>query len=268
MKQIYIILVCLIATNTLVAQELTAEDFRTRIDRILEDAATGFQTGLGNFKSNSFMGRCYECNTAIANFKNCEIYFKKETYYKYSGEIDPDMFFLAENFNANEKGAQIARENIEMIFDDIATARSLIKKVMKTKKQDRDKWREVEYIDSKTRRRILYFRTFATGNVFIHIYSDLKPTDLPKYNGCLILYNVQSNRLVSAIALYVYGEGYESDGKLYSNALSKMNETSRSYYGQYEYLPGARVRDVEAKLDALGVTYTSESINPEGYGLP
>jgi len=262
------ILFCLLVANILSAQTLTPEKFRTKIDFLVKDASTGFQTTLGDYKNSSFMGRNYQCNTAIANFKTCDIFYKKETYYKYAGETEPEMFYFTENFQATEENGKVVKANVESVFDDIAASKGLVKKVIKHKKKVREKLTEVEYLDSKTKRRVLFFQDyFVNGTIFVQIHSDLRPTDLLKYNGCLILYNVQSNRLVSAIALYVYGEGFESDAKLYNKALSKYTATTQSYYKQYEYLPSARERDVEAKLDALGITYTLESIDTEGYLL-
>ena len=262
------ILFCLFVANVLSAQTLTPEKFRTKIDFLLKDASTGFQTTLGDFKDSSFMGRNYQCNTAIANFKTCDIFYKKETYYKYAGETEPEMFYFTENFQATEENGKVVKANVELVFDDIATSMGLVKNVIKHKKKVREKLKEVEYLDKRTKRRVLFFQDyFVNGTIFVQIHSDLRPTDLPKYNGCLILYNIQSQRLVSAIALYVYGDGFESEAKLYNNALSKMTGSGASYYGSYEYIPSATARTVEAKLDALGITYSSESINPEGYGL-
>ncbi len=268
MKNCIAIILCLFFANKLTAQNLTAEKFQTKVDFLVKDAETGFQATISDFKETNFMGREYNCNTAIANFKSCNIYYKKETYHKYSGDTEPENFHFTENFNASVADTKIVKANVEAVFDQIATAKGLIKNVIRHKKKIREKLTEVEYLDSKTKRRVLFFQDhFENGTVFIEIHSDLKPSDLPKYIGCLILYNLQNNNIASALALYVYGDGFESESKLYQNALSKMTGSGASYYGSYEYLPSATVRTVEAKLDGLGVTYYSEAINPEGYGL-
>ncbi len=268
MKNCIAIILCLFLANKLTAQNLTAEKFRTKIDLLVKDAETGFQTTIGDFKESNFMGREYNCNAAIANFKSANIYYKKETYLKYSGVTEPERFHFTENFDSSVADIKIVKENVEAVFDQIAASKGLVKNVIRHKKKIREQLTEVEYLDGKTFRRVLFFQNHtANGTVFIEIHSDLKPSDLPKYIGCIILYSIQNRNIVSALALYVYGDGFESESKLYQNALSKMTGSSASYYGSYEYLPSATVRTVEAKLDALGVTYYSEAINPEGYGL-
>ncbi|MGQ2982516.1 hypothetical protein [Flavobacterium sp.] len=253
---------------TLCAQEeINEASFRRNIDFLMKDAATGFQVSRGEYKSRDFMGTRYDCLYRLFEMGVSEIVYNPEQYYKHARETMPEVYYFAQGFETDKPEGAILAINGERTFDEIAAAQGLKKVAKKYKKKDRDNYRNIEYLD-KNGRRVLYFYSSIKNRIaMIEVHSDLRPADLPKYVGCLVLYNVQGQSLVSAIALYVYGDGFESEAKLYSNALSKMTGSGASYYKQYEFFPGGRVRDVEAKLDQLGITYTSERINPDGYGI-
>lgn len=268
LPQISLALIFLFLTNNTWAQTLTPEKFREKIGFFVKDATTGFQSTIGEYIEITRIGRRYTCNNAVANSKEASIYYSPENYRKYAGETDPETFRFVEDFKTDTEDGKIVKENVELVFDQLAESMDLYKDPYKYKKKIRHLWREVAYRDRKTLQIVLFFlENVEASSISLSIYSDLRPTDLPKYNGCMVLYNIQSGNIVSAIALYVYGDGFESESKMYSNSLAKMSATSASYYGSYDYMPGASERKVEAKLDALGITYATESIDNEGYKL-
>lgn len=258
----------LLATILTAQEEVNEASFRTNVDFLVRDAAAGFQVSRGDYIDRSFMGMRYDCLYRLFESGKSQITYSPEQYYKHTRVTMPEVYYFHQGFEYSKPEGVVIAENGERIFDEIATAKGWKKVVEKRKKKDRDKVRGIEYLDKEGRRALYFYNSMVNKFASIEVHSDLRPADLPKYVGCLVLYQFQGQSPVSAIALYVYGDGFENDSKLYHNALSKMSERGRSYYKQYEYFPGARVRDVEAKLDQLGITYTSERINPEGYGIP
>ncbi len=262
------VLFFLLFAVTLTAQEeINEASFRRNIDFLMKDAATGFRVSRGEYKSRDFMGTRYDCLYRLFEMGKSEIVYNPEQYYKHTRETMPEVYYFAQGFETDKTEGAVLAMNGERVFDEIAAAQGLKKVAKKYKKKDRDNFRNIEYLDKNGRRVLYFYSSIKNRLAMIEVHSDLRPADLPKYVGCLVLYNVQGQSLVHAIALYVYGEGFESAEKLYSNALSKMTGSGVSNYSRYEFFPGGRVREVEAKLDQLGITYSSERIDPEGYGI-
>ena len=260
---------CLIFISTLSAQTpINDKEFQKDIEFLIKDATTGFENSKGQYIDNTVLGRRYSAAYKIFGTGKAGVTYNEERYDKYSNKTEPQTYYFSQNFDTAQPDGVFVKANAERIFDELALTLGLKKQVEKRKKADRERIRSVEYLN-KNGDRILYLYEFIPDNsITLQVNSNLKPSDLPNYLGCLILYNMQSEKIVGASALYVYGKEIESEPRLYSNVVSKIRQSYALNYSKFTYYPKAKARDIEARLDPLNVNYSIGNINPEGYAIP
>lgn len=264
---IQILFLSFIFANNIVAQTPIDEaTFKKDIAFLIDDAATGFQKSKGKLINNDYSYN-YVNNYNIFGEGKGGLFYDKERYNKFDGTTQSETYYLFQKFDADKPDGAFVKANVERIFDELALTLGLKKKVEKYKKKDRDRIHSVEYLDKKGHS-VLSFRDYYTDkSITLYIYSKLRPADLPNYLGCLVLYNMQSEKIVGAAVMYVYGKEIGSEAQLYSNVVSKIRQSYTLNYSKFAYYPNAKARDIEARLDPLKVTYSIENINPEGYTI-
>lgn len=266
--QIIAVFIMLLFSNVNDAQNLDEQKFRDGVHTLFQDAATGFKAGTGEFLKRVGIEWLYDAKINPLEAKNKALSYHKEIYSKYSGKTDPAEFAFSQNFDLTAENGQFLKANAERILDEMAVVMNLSKNVLKQRKSDKDKVKRIEYLDKKSKRRMIFIKSDVDDNSFsINFYSDLKPGDLPNYHGCLLLYKTMSKKIVGATTMYIYGDGFESGEKTYANVMKFYNAAARDMYGVYQYLPNATERVVEEKLDMLGVTYDYLEIKPDGSNL-
>lgn len=252
-------------TCTLSAQNTLEQQFKEELNNLIRDAVTGFRTATGPYKETNYNHRFYKSNTLLLNSGRAGLEYAPEEYFKYANVTDPqDFWFWQELAAATPEGAYVF-DNAELTFDSLAAAAGLKKKIEKRSGKTKKDYKDIVYYARKQKVLELHFN-LPNKTVTIMVHSAQKPLDAPNYLGCLILYQLDGQYAVSAIALYVYGEKVDDEQQLYRNAISTMT-SGGSRYTSYEWYAGAKRKDVDNKLSALVGTYQQERINTEGYGI-
>jgi hypothetical protein len=263
-----IVMFAFLVSNFIFAQEINEATLRNDLNIIIKDATTGFQKSKAGFVSKDWDGKNYNSYTSIFNLDGSSIVYSPKKYMKYSDDLPEAFYFFQRCDDTTPKGAFI-NQNIEMIFNELAISMKL--KVVNEKQQGQYKKtiKSVLYLDKNKRKVFQIYKSSESKTTSVYIYSDLRPSNLPKYLGCLVLYNIQGEKVVSISTNYVYGESLESSENLYAVMKSKISN-QYTHYDKYEWLSNQDERKVETHLASFGilVTHNSRDITPEGYDLP
>lgn len=249
-----LIVLMLLAFNVFQAQENFEQIFKNDLKVITEDAATGFPISRGDLKTTSiYTGNYYIANTSFFNIKSdVSVSYTESKYYPSSGNTTPQQYYFYQGFDSKNPEGVYVFENAERIFDELAASKNLTKKDEKQERKLRGKQRRIFY--SENYRRILeLYLDLESKSAAIFVHSDLKPNDLPNYLGCLVLYNIQMNRIASINTYYVYGSQLDSAELLYGKIASRQDETWRRLFSKYEWMPNASDQQVAEKMKSLGI---------------
>ena len=251
-------------TTYFFGQETTETTFKNDIIFIINDAATGFQKSKGNYISKEWITTYNYATTSIFNVPNAaRIGYSPATYLKYSKENLPEEHFFYQNFNADDAQGNYAFENAERIFDELSEASKLKKKLEKKDKKVKSNSKSILYLKNNRKVFQLYFN-LDKSSVTIYIHSDVRPNDLPIYVGCLVLYNIQMNSIVSANTYYVYGKNFKSAEYIYNNIISNMDATSQRLFSKYEWKPNASSKQISDLLKGLNVQENGRNVDVDG----
>jgi hypothetical protein len=258
-----IVIIALLLSNFMFAQSTTEEAFKNSLQFIMKDAATGFKESKGEFSSKSF-GTTYNFSKTSFFSKNASIGYTRANYLPASKVTIPEAYFFYQGFVDGDENDKFVYNNAERIFDEIMVMKKLKKKILKQDKYHKDKDLEIDYVD-KNKRIILAIKFDIQSKITrLYIYSDLRPGNLPKYFGCLIMYNVQSNTIASANTYYVYGSEFKGAEYLYNAIRSKMDATSQRLFSKYEWKPNAGKKQIFELLQSLNLRENGSSVDPDG----
>lgn len=256
---------------TIYSQEINDETFKKELLRLRLDADRGFSSSKGALIEKGKYNTYYDANSSFYNNynKDCVISYSAPWYAASTKENMAQRYFLGQSFNYNDKLGQFVYDNAERIFDETAKENSFKKKYYKLDKEEKKKRKIIQYFKNEQVVLELYLN-FDKKTSSINIFSDLKPSDAPNYLGCLVVYNIQSENLVSAIIYYVYGKNLDKPGYLHSKIVSTRDEFFKKNNQKYEWMPGASEQYVIEKLSKLGLDQrfrSSVKIDTEGYSI-
>lgn len=261
------LLIALLICTVFYAQENTEQVFRNDLDAIINDAAKGFRDIKGEFQSKSkWTNITYNySNKSIFNTnKNAGIGYQPADYLPASKVYIQETYYFYQGFDCKVTSGKFVYDNAERIFDEIMKEKGLKKKIIKQDKMHKDKDKEIEYLD-KNKRKVLGINFDLKEMICsLYVYSDLRPSDLPKYFGCLVLYNIQMNSVVSANTYYVYGKEFKGEEHLYNGILTKMDETSKRLFKKYEWKPNAGTKQIFDLLQSMNLRENGSKVDPDG----
>ncbi len=244
----------LLAFNVFQAQNNFETIFKNDLKAIAEDATSGFPISRGGLKeSSAWTGNYYSTNTTFFNINtDATICYNALKYWPSSGNTTPQQYYFYQGFDAKNAEGLFVFDNAERIFDELALAKNLKKKEEKQERKDRGKKRRIFFSENYRKIFELYL-DLETKFTAIYVHSDLKPNDLPNYLGCLVLYNIQMNRIASINTYYVYGSQLDSAELLYGKIASRQDELWRRLFSKYEWMPNASDQQVAEKMKSLGI---------------
>ncbi len=237
-------------------------NLKTDLNIIIKDATTGFQESKSGFIEEKWEGKYYHSNNTIFKSDRSSILYREEKIMKHSDNM-PEAFFYLIGFSLESKEGIFISENIETIFDELAIPMKLKGFRAKVDKKDKETCRNIYYENNMKQRFLEFYIDKKYKLVQIKIFSDLRPTDLPKYQGCLIVYNFQSGKVVGVSLNYVYGESRPDSEKLYYIMKPKI-ENQYTNYDKYEFTARNKGQ-VEDFLAPFGnIQILERSISPDG----
>jgi hypothetical protein len=268
-----------IATNTATTPKnnpvidlvINDETFKKELLRLRLDADRGFTSSKGALIEKGKYNTYYDAQSSFYNNynKDCIISYSAPWYAASTKENVAQRYFLGQSFDYSDKLGQFVYDNAERLLDEIAKENSFKKKFYKLDKEEKKKYKLIQYF--KNEQVVLELSlTFDKKTSSINIFSDLKPGDQPNYLGSLVVYNIQSENLVSAIIYYVYGKSLDNPGYLHSKIVSTRDEFFKKNNQKYEWMPSASEQYVIEKLSKLGLDQrfrSSQKIDTNGNGL-
>lgn len=247
--------------------ESTEEIFRKNLDFIKKDAATGFRDSKGGFmEKTKWTNTTYHySNSSFFNLNDdALIGYNPEEYLKFSKITIPEAYYFTQGFSTDNEKGLFVYDNAERIFDELMVLEKLKKKIVKQEKDDKNRIKEIQYLDKNKQKVLSIFFNLKDKTCSTKIYSDLRPNDLPTYNGCLVLYNIQLNSVVSANTYYVYGKNFKDAEYLYNAIRSKMDATSQRLFSKYEWKPNAGTKQIDDLLKSLNVRENASKVDVDG----
>jgi hypothetical protein len=246
------------------SQQANDANFKPEIERIITEAATGFQKSKGELVSSYYHSFTYDCTISMYGSKANIIY--GEPYFSgYTHENVASYYFFSQTFSAENSTNGFINQNGERLLDEMADKLDLKKKKVKQDKNHREKDLEYEYFKGKQKLFAIDFN-LVNKSVSIKVYSDLKPQDLKKsnYKGCLVLYNMQNNAFVQANTYCVFDENEPNKDVLFGVLLNKITPDFRVFYKKYEWMPFASDEQIYLKLKELNIEQRRQNINATG----
>lgn len=232
MKKI-IVFTLLIVSNFLFSQAIDEATFKNDLNLIIKDATTGFQTNKGAFLDKSKWTNItnnYSNSGIFSDNQFARISYQPSDYLVYSKQYIKEEYYFCQCFNYKNDAGIFVYENAERIYDNYSVENKLKKKLIKQDKQLKDKVKRVDY-NNKNGEKVLsiYFDNIQKSTC-VYVYSDLRPSDIATYYGCMIVYNFQDNTIVSANTYYVYGKNFKSAEILYNGIWSRMDPSSQKIF--------------------------------------
>jgi len=239
--------------------------FKKDLEVIFQDATTGFRESKAGYNNKSYGSTYYFAEKSFFNLNNtAQIGYTAPDYLPASKLYIDEAFFFYQNFSNETNYGKFVYDNAERIFDEIMSLKNLKKKIIKQDKSHKEINKEVVYLDNNKAKKLFIFYNLKDKSSSIYIYSDLRPTDLPKYFGCLVLYNVQMGSIVSANTYYVYGKAFKGEAYLYNIIRSKMDETSQRIFKKYEWKPNAGTKQIDELMKSLNIRENGSKVDPDG----
>lgn len=261
MKNTLVLYMVLVA-NSFFAQEIDISNLKKDLNVIIEDATTGFQKSKAGFDKKSWDGKFYTSFNSIFKSDNSRIIYREEKYMKYTGDL-PEVYYYEQYFSGDSAEGILVYENLEQILNELAVSMNLKVVDEKLEKKDRKTNRNIMYLDKNKRLVFKIYKNLEKKSTYINIHSDLRPVDLPKYQGCLIVYNFQAGKVVGVSLNYVYGPNLPNAEKLYYIVKPKI-ENQYTNYDKYEFT-GRKQRQLEDFLAPFGdIQKIERNITPEG----
>lgn len=266
MKKI-ITLALVVITNFMFCQTINEETFRNDLNSVINDAATGFRESKGAFESKSRWTKVsyYFANKSIFNAnKDAGIGYQPADYLPLTKVRIKEEYYFYQGFDYENNSGRFVYDNAERIFDEIMNQKGLKKKLVKQDKKDKETKKEIQYLDKNKQLVLSVYFNLKKKSCSINVYSDLRPDNLDNYYGCLVLYNMQMNSVVSANTYYVYGKAFKGQEHLYNAIRSKMDETSQRLFSKYEWKPNAGKQQIHELLKSLNVRENGSNVDPDG----
>lgn len=262
MRKYFLLLVCfvIIGLKQAKAQSINTETFLKEFDEIFEDAKKGFPYSVGDLKEKiEWFGNTYKSKKCFFNKPDYATlqYVKAHEPTKYVPEATPELYYFIQGFYG-EAEKKFTTDSLEIILDAKAKQLGLNKKELKQKKENKKKYREVEYqIAGKRVFGIFYFAESKT--YYIKIFSPYRPGDVaaPKNRlGCVAF--AYPNFFVVYIVT-VYGDKMTDMKTIVSRAYSRAGLTDGNY--TYFWYEGKSFAQVEQQIGSGKTARDSGSID-------
>lgn len=262
-------LILILTSSSFFGQQTNEELFKKDLDFLINDAQTGFSQTIGNLEQTKYGTKYYKVTKTLFELpsEKAGIGYMEESYSKSLKKNYPEIFYYYQSFSSKTSKGLFVFENVERIFDDIASSKKWKKKKIKQENTS-DGRMEYEYLNKNKKTELRFVLNLTEKTSYIDIRSDLRPQNTgPNYLGCLVLYNVQLNQYVSASTYYVYGESLASSADLYSKIISGQSETFQRLYSKYEWMPNTNAQQVDQKMKSLNIKEDSHKIDTNGYSI-
>ncbi len=253
---ILLLLLPLLKSTSLQAQEITLEKFAEELGYVMSDANDGFKKIKASQEGREQgMNTIYSTNYKMLGGSHSYIYYNERTFLKYSNETVPEQYYYFQSFNEGTPAGQLLVDSGEMLLDAYAKRFDLKKKTRytskdkKMRKEGRSLSLEYGTKDGQPVVRLWRADAKASSETYysteLFVYSTRKNGSVAgsaKLLGCMVF--ITSNTFISVVP--IMGKTMGDPAAVAARAYAASGLSERDY--KYEWMAGKTMDEVVDKL--------------------
>lgn len=227
------------------AQTITDSSFRAELLTIVNDAGAGFPKATGSAKGEeNWRGQEFSSRWGFyGKSEDASLQWQKAQVYKYAkADPVPERFYFFQYFRPGTPAAQYVHASAERILDEVGKSAGLAKEEVKQAKQDRKKYRVLQWSRSNKPVFILSINKEDSSASF-RVYSAYRPGGkvVPQLLGCMVFTNGSSSFMY---VMPVYSTGASAPDKE-TLAARTMRASGLTSDFRYSWYPGSSSASIE-----------------------